>query len=99
MVAWNPASGFWPATVSDGHPGQSVLTVYSRRGCHLCEDLLAELEPLLRGRAAVKVVDIDGDPSLAMQYGVSIPVVCAGGRELCRHVLDRAAVLQWLDAS
>ena len=78
---------------------QRRLTVFSRRGCHLCEDLLAELEPLLRGQATVEVVDIDTDPVLVKRYGVSIPVICAGDRELCRHALDRSAVLRWLDAS
>ncbi len=76
-----------------------MLTVFSRRGCHLCEDLLAELEPLLRGQAIIEVVDIETDPALIERYGVSIPVVCAGERELCRHTLDRPAVLRWLDAS
>ncbi len=85
--------------MSDSVAGQRVLTVFSRRGCHLCEDLLAELEPLLRGQVTVEVVDIDTDPVLVESYGVSIPVVCADGQELCRHVLNRSAVLRWLDAS
>ncbi|UCG72128.1 MAG: glutaredoxin family protein [Chromatiales bacterium] len=74
-----------------------VLTVYSRRGCHLCEDLLGELEPLLRGRAIVDVQDIDLDDTLRDRYHTRVPVVCAAGQELCQYHLDRSAVLDWLD--
>ena len=35
------------------------LQVYSRRGCHLCEQLIEELLPLVRGHLAVDVRDID----------------------------------------
>lgn len=74
-----------------------VLTVYSRRGCHLCEDLLGELEPLLRGRAVVDVQDIDLDDALRERYHTRVPVVSATGQELCQYHLDRPAVLAWLD--
>mgnify|MGYP000107868357 CR=1 FL=1 len=36
-----------------------VLYVYSRRGCHLCDVLVEELLPLVRGRMDVEVRDID----------------------------------------
>ena len=74
-----------------------MLTVYSRRGCHLCEDLLGELEPLLRGRAAVAVKDIDLDDELRERYHTRVPVVSAAGQELCQYHLDRPVVLAWLD--
>jgi len=73
------------------------LTIYSRRGCHLCEDLLGELEALLRGRAGLDVVDIDTDALLRTRYNERVPVVCAGELMLCQFRLDRAAVLAWLE--
>lgn len=73
-----------------------VLTVYSRRGCHLCEDLLGQLEPLLRGRAGIDVRDIDLDESLRERYHTRVPVVAAADEELCQYHLDRSAVLAWL---
>jgi len=75
-----------------------TLTVYSRRGCHLCEDLLGELEPMLRQRARLSVVDIDTDETLRERYGLHIPVVCADDQEICRYHLDRPAVLAWLES-
>lgn len=79
-------------------PEKSVLTVYSRRGCHLCEDLLAELETWLRGRAQIEVIDVDTDPALRDAYGLRVPVVSASGSELCHYQLDRSAVQAWLDS-
>ncbi|MDJ0928308.1 MAG: glutaredoxin family protein [Gammaproteobacteria bacterium] len=75
------------------------LTVYSRSQCHLCDELLRELEPLVSGRATIEIVDIDTDPALRDRYDILIPVVCADGRELFHYRLDRAAVLSWLAES
>jgi thioredoxin reductase (NADPH) len=74
------------------------VIVYSRRGCHLCEQLIDEIEPLLRGRAALRVRDVDTEPSWADAYGWDIPVVFIDGAELCRHRLDRAALQSALDS-
>ncbi len=71
-----------------------LITVYSRRGCHLCEELLEELEPLIRGRAAVKVEDVDTNPEWVELYGLLVPVVYYAGSEVCRYQLDRSAILQ-----
>lgn len=69
------------------------LTLYSRPGCHLCERMLGGLAALrAEGEFVVTEVDISGDPTLEARYGRDIPVLTAGSRELCRHVLDAAAV-------
>jgi len=73
---------------------QRVLTVYSRRGCHLCELLLEELEPLVRGRASIRVVDVDDREEWCRAYGDRVPVVCCDGDEICQYNLDRRAVLE-----
>jgi len=72
----------------------SEVIVYSRRGCHLCELLLGELEPLVRGRANVTVRDIDDRPDWQAAYGERVPVVCCDGDEICQYTLDRTAVLE-----
>lgn len=71
-----------------------VFTVYSRRGCHLCEILLGELEALLRGRAAISVRDVDERTEWQDTYGERVPVVCCDGDEICQYNLDRRAVLE-----
>ena len=74
------------------------VIVYSRRGCHLCELLLGELEPLVRGRASVSVRDVDDCPDWQATYGERVPVVCCDGDEICQYQLDRAAILEKITA-
>ena len=74
------------------------LTVYSRPQCHLCEQLLEELEALAAGRAEVTVVDIDSDPALQARYLLRIPVVAGMDGELSDFPLDRVAVAAYLAA-
>ena len=73
------------------------LTVYSRPGCHLCDEMLAELEPLVAGRARVEVVDISQDATLSKRFGVLIPVLMHGSEELSRYRLDRDRVSELID--
>jgi glutaredoxin len=55
-----------------------VAIVYTRAGCHLCEDAVQ----ILRGHGlAVTLVDVDADPDLARRHGERVPVVVIGGRE------------------
>ena len=74
------------------------LTVYSRPGCHLCDEMLAELEPLVTGRARVEVVDISQDAVLSKRFGVLIPVLMHGSGELSRYRLDRDRVSELIDS-
>ncbi len=71
-----------------------VIDVYSRRGCHLCELLIGELEPLVRGRAEIRVHDVDDRPEWRDAYGLRVPVVSCDGDEICQYNLDRRAVLE-----
>ena len=74
-----------------------TLSLYSRPGCHLCEELEAELRELLAGRAvAVTIVDISDDPGLETRYGLRIPVLAHGEEELSGYPLDRKRVERYL---
>lgn len=75
------------------------VRVYSRPGCHLCELLIADLMPLLRGRARLALREVDDDPAWRECYGERIPVVEIGGDVICELRLDRAAVLEALAAA
>lgn len=72
------------------------LVVYSRQGCHLCELLVEELLPLCQGRATVRLREVDDRPDWREAFGLRIPVLCHGDRELCSTHLDRDAVLALL---
>ncbi len=68
--------------------------VYSRPGCHLCELLLGELEPLIGERARVSVRNVDDRPEWLAAFGERVPVVCFEDQEICHYHLDRRAVLE-----
>jgi hypothetical protein len=72
------------------------LQVFSRRGCHLCELLLDELLPLVEGRLAVRVCDIDSREDWRGAYHTRIPLVIYDGEEICQYHLDRAALTRIL---
>jgi len=72
------------------------FVVFSRRGCHLCEELLEQLEPLCRGRASLSVKDVDASPEWVAAYGLKVPVLLVDGEEICYYHLDRERVMKIL---
>ena len=57
-----------------------MVTVYSRHGCHLCENavnILEALRPELNFE--IEVIYIDGNPELEKLYGEQIPVIHIDG--------------------
>jgi hypothetical protein len=68
------------------------LHVYSRSGCHLCEALIEELQPIIMGHAELEIRDIDAHPEWHERFWSDIPVVEFEGRVICRHFLDRDAI-------
>jgi hypothetical protein len=74
-----------------------VFTLYSREGCHLCEDMIRELSALQRDQAfTVHMVDIDTDPDLQARYDRKVPVLAHGDVELTYYFLDEALFLDYL---
>jgi len=65
------------------------VTLYSRPGCHLCEDAKAVMKPLL-SEFGVKLreVNIDEDPEIAERYCWDIPVVFLGRHKAAKHKVD-----------
>ncbi len=70
-----------------------TLTLYSRPGCHLCDDARAVLERV-RARAAfdLREVNIETDDSLLRRYLERIPVVTLGDEEIFEFFVDEAAL-------
>lgn len=72
---------------------ETILTLYVRQDCHLCEEMRAELMPW-RSKLGfeVQVVDIGADPALVARYGDKVPVLAHGEREICYYFLDASAL-------
>jgi len=70
----------------------TVVTVYSRQGCHLCDvaiETLASVQDEL-GFEIEKIL-IDGDPELTSKYGEEVPVIQIDGKhhDIFRVDLER----------
>jgi glutaredoxin len=66
-----------------------VVTLYTRPGCHLCDEAKLQIEPLLAEFGAqLREINIDGDPKLREQYNVDVPVIFVGGRKVAKHRVD-----------
>ena len=73
------------------------LQLYTRPGCHLCEEMEQLLEELGPGLGIeVEQRRVDDDPSLAARWGDEVPVLTLDGREICRYWLDLAALKEAL---
>jgi len=69
--------------------------LYSRQGCHLCDEAG---EVLARCGLSFEKVDIDADPDLARRYGECVPVVVIDGRERFRGRVDELLLRRLLTA-
>jgi glutaredoxin len=61
------------------------VVLYTRCGCHLCEEARAIL---IRRGLHPRLVDIDQDPELRRRYDLCVPVVEIDGRERFRGKVD-----------
>jgi len=73
-----------------------TLQVYSRQGCHLCEVLIEDLLPLLRGIMEIEVRDIDSRPEWRAKYDIRVPVVEYDDRLVSEYPLDHNAISELL---
>lgn len=65
------------------------VTLYTRHGCHLCEEAKSQIAPLLAEFGAqLREVNIDADPELHKLYNVDVPVIFLGGRKIAKHSVD-----------
>ncbi len=52
------------------------VTIYSRPGCHLCEEAKAQIAPLLKEFGArLTEINIDEDSELRARYDYDVPVI------------------------
>ncbi|MFZ5621300.1 MAG: glutaredoxin family protein [Pseudomonadota bacterium] len=69
------------------------LTLYTRRGCHLCEDFERELRRLQTETPfEVDIRDVDARPEWRAAYNDLVPLLLAGEREIARYFFDLRAL-------
>ena len=72
-----------------------IVTLYSRPGCHLCEEARESLERVqTRAPFTLQEVDITTDDALHMRYLERIPVVSVDGTDLFDYEVDEDALVR-----
>jgi glutaredoxin len=68
---------------------QSIVTIYGRSGCHLCENVVEELSPLKdQLNIEIEEILIDNSKELENLYGQLIPVIHVDGKYFSHFRLE-----------
>ena len=70
----------------------TVVTVYSRKNCHLCDVAVEKLEIVkVELNFEIEKIYIDGDTELTTKYGEEVPVIHIDGKhhDIFRVDLER----------
>ena len=75
------------------------VTLYTRAGCHLCEEAKRVVEAA-RGRADFdyEEVDIDRDAELRRRYNDEVPVIAINGVKAFKYRVEAKELLKKLEA-
>lgn len=69
--------------------GPREVTLYTRPGCHLCDEAKTAMIPLIHeAGATLREVNIDEDAVLRERYGWDVPVIFLGARKVAKHRLN-----------
>lgn len=75
---------------------KTVLTMYTKDNCSLCDVLVDELEPF-RHRIVFEKIDITKHEKYFDLYHYDIPVLHLNGEYLCKHRLNARLLAKRLD--
>lgn len=72
-----------------GRGPRRAVTVYTRQGCHLCQEAEAVVRRVAR-RHDIRIVDVDvdADPAITERYTVRVPVIEVDGTEIAEFSID-----------
>jgi hypothetical protein len=65
-----------------------ALTIYTRPGCHLCQEMKVIVERVVRdthAQARIEEIDIAKDADLEARYGTEIPVLLVNGKKAAKY--------------
>ena len=69
------------------------LTIYSRPGCHLCDEMKAVAARVAQDHPlAIEYLDISSDPALEAAYGLEIPVLMIDGKKAAKFRVTEASL-------
>ena len=77
-----------------------TLTLYSRPGCHLCDEMKLVVRRVMqsaRTAIALEEIDITSDPDLEARYGIEIPVLLVDGRKAAKYRISKDELTRIVD--
>ena len=76
-----------------------LVTLYTRAGCHLCDDAKRVLaDARRRADFHYEEIDIDRDPQLVRRYNDEVPVIAIDGVKAFKYRIDMNEFLKKLKA-
>jgi hypothetical protein len=85
-----------------------TLTLYSRPGCHLCDEMKEVIARAVRalptpetGASVVNLTEIDvsRDADLERRYGLEIPVLMINGKKAAKYRVDEGALRRMIEGA
>jgi glutaredoxin len=76
-----------------------ALTIYSRPGCHLCDEMKTAVDRVVRAiqtPVAIEEIDISADPDLEARYGLEIPVLLVDGKKVAKYRISEQELTRLL---
>jgi glutaredoxin len=76
------------------------LTLYSKPGCHLCDEMKAVIRRVSNkySNMSLDEVDISTDPVLLDRYGLEIPVLEIDGKKVAKYRIAEDQLRRIVDA-
>jgi glutaredoxin len=77
------------------------LTIYSRPGCHLCDEMKSLVHRFVAqhsGRINVDEIDISPDRELCDRYGLEIPVLLIDGTKVAKYRISEEELTRMVEA-
>jgi hypothetical protein len=77
----------------------TTVTIYSRPGCHLCDEMKAVVKRVAQSVAiSLSEIDISGDGALEASYGLEVPVLVVDGRKAAKYRITEGELRRILSA-
>ena len=75
------------------------VSIYSRPGCHLCDEMKAVAERVARMvPLTLEEIDVSADAELEKRYGLEVPVLMIEGRKAAKYRVTDTELIRMLRA-
>jgi glutaredoxin len=75
------------------------LTIYSKPGCHLCDEMKALVRGAIANESGISLdeIDISTDRELLERFGLEIPVLMIDGRKVAKYRVTQEELTRMIE--